>query len=102
MASLGIQIDWSLIDTYFKLPIPYILHVVTLRKGINFSPFFPKLMGSGTYYSKIDGFPGTHANGATETKCDLNLQVFSGLREHMNFQDFLLESKKNLSNHMVR
>ena len=36
------------------------------KKAI-FSPFFPKLKGSGTNCSKIDGFPGTngtHANGA--------------------------------------
>ena len=26
-----------------------------------------KLMGSGTHYSRIDGFPGTHANGAIGT-----------------------------------
>ena len=35
---------------------------------VHFGCFFPKLMGSGTHCSKIDGFPGTHgthANGAT-------------------------------------
>ena len=40
------------------------------KKAI-FSPFFPKLKGSGTHCSKIDGFPGTygtHANGATDTR----------------------------------
>ena len=35
------------------------------EKGANYSPFFPKLMGSGTHCSKIDGFPGPHVNGAT-------------------------------------
>ena len=28
--------------------------------------FFPKLIGSRTHCSKIDEFPGIHANGATE------------------------------------
>ena len=27
------------------------------EKGVNFGPLSPKLMGSGTHYSKIDGFP---------------------------------------------
>ena len=35
-----------------------------LSKGVNLSPFLLKLMGSGTYFSKFDGFPGTHANVA--------------------------------------
>ena len=37
------------------------------EKRANYCPFFPKLMGSGTHCSKIDGFQGTHvthANGA--------------------------------------
>ena len=28
--------------------------------GVNFESFFPKLIGSGTHCSKIDGFPRTH------------------------------------------
>ena len=47
-----------------KLPIP-ISSLLYTEKRVEFSPFFPKLMGSGTYCSNIDGFQGTHANGAT-------------------------------------
>ena len=46
-----------------KLPTP-ISYLIRTEKGVNFSPFLPKFLGSGTHCSKIDGFPGTHANGA--------------------------------------
>ena len=50
-----------------KFPTP-ISCLFSIEKRANYSPFFPKLMGSRTHLSKIDGFPGTHwthANGAT-------------------------------------
>ena len=37
-----------------------------LKMG-KFWSLLSKLMGSGTHYSRIDGFPGTHANGAIGT-----------------------------------
>ena len=71
MALLGIQINGLQNVTYFKFSTPISL---LNKKGANFSPFFPKLMGSGIHCSKIDGFPGTHgtngtyANGATAAR----------------------------------
>ena len=40
-----------------------------LKRGVDFSPFFKKLMGSRAQFSKIDGFSGTHGthiNRATD------------------------------------
>ena len=44
---------------------PYSFACLELKRGVNFGTFSPKLMGSGSHCSKIDEFPGTHANGAT-------------------------------------
>ena len=49
-----------------KLQIP-ISFLILIEKRANFSPFFQKLMGSGTHLSKIDGFPGTHGTHANGT-----------------------------------
>ena len=43
---------------------PLILACFKLKRGVNFTHTFPKLMGSGTHCSKLDVFVGTHANGA--------------------------------------
>ena len=68
------QIQWLRLEFILmisqspKLSIP-ISSLLYTKKRVEFSPFFPKLMGSGTHCSKIDGFlgtHGTHANGATD------------------------------------
>ena len=67
VAPLGIQIDGfpNNISRYQTLCLAWFK-----LKRVNLTPFFPKLMGSGTHCSEIDGFlgtRGTHTNGATNT-----------------------------------
>ena len=47
------------------------------KKRVKYSPFFPNLMGSGTHWSKIDGFPGTHGIHANGAPGVLNLSILN-------------------------
>ena len=65
MAPLGIKID-GFPNAISRYKTPFF--ACFKLKRVNVTPIFPKLIGSGTLCSKIDGFPGTHgthANGAT-------------------------------------
>ena len=58
------NLNWWVPNCYFKVPISCSF---STEEWVNL--FYPKLMGSGTHCSKIDGYPGTHgthANKATE------------------------------------
>ena len=61
----------SFFQVYVKSPQrlwQYRTYVVNSKSIVFIDFILSKLIGSGTHYSKIDGFPGTHgthANGAT-------------------------------------